>query len=237
MYTKHDVEQKALKARDAWWTVLVIDPIVVRILPLLANRTKITPNQVTTISFLCGMLAVGFFLAHTPKALIAGAIFAELWFFFDCIDGKLARLCNASSKVGMILDSANEEIFTVLSTFALGYGQWMVTQDPWYLLLPYWYGACHFLYKMVGFWYRILSIPVGSRSQSYGIANGKMLQSMKVVQRLERYPGAVEAGTIVTFVGPLINQVKIAFMIGTLLLGLRLFGAMVLFFIRLRRGR
>lgn len=246
MYTRHDVEQKALKARDAWWTVLVIDPIVVRILPLLANRTKITPNQVTAISFLCGMLAVGFFLAHTPKALLAGAIFAELWFFFDCIDGKLARLLNASSKFGTVLDDViNGKVITILTAFALGYGSWISTHDPWYLLLPFWYIAFNFLYQIVAFWHREFGlVPSNERSAAESQherlqVNGcKLFQIIKkIVHRLNRYPSEIEALTIVTFIGPLTNQVKIAFILGTLLMGLRSFGAMVLFFIRLRRAR
>ncbi len=63
---------------------------------------KQIPNIITSLNLLCGCVAVMFALSGD---LITASFFAFLGIFFDFFDGLAARLLNASSKVGLELDS------------------------------------------------------------------------------------------------------------------------------------
>jgi hypothetical protein len=50
--------KKTLKEKDAFSTVFFVDPIAIRLLYVIANYTKITPNYITLISLLFGIFAL-----------------------------------------------------------------------------------------------------------------------------------------------------------------------------------
>jgi hypothetical protein len=79
-YTRNQAE-KTVKERDAWWTVIVIDPLVMRFLPFLANKTSLTPNQLTLLSFFFSVLAAAAFLNGSHWCLICGAFLGQIRFF------------------------------------------------------------------------------------------------------------------------------------------------------------
>jgi phosphatidylglycerophosphate synthase len=100
-------------------------------------RTPITPNQVTFISGLLGVLA-GVSIAfgvHEPRLrlLAGGLLFLSV--VFDCCDGQLARARGISSTTGAILDGVADYFVGV----AIGLGAtWFTVQtlgSPWYWLL------------------------------------------------------------------------------------------------------
>ena len=86
---------------DFWWQVFVIDPLTRPVVWLLAPHRAITPTMVTLLSGALGFASVGAFLTQHP---IWGAILFEAHFFFDCIDGKLARIQGRTSHFGAALD-------------------------------------------------------------------------------------------------------------------------------------
>lgn len=61
----------------------------------------LTPNRITFISFLFLVISVYFFV---KGKLYAGGIFITLSYFFDMLDGGIARLTNNATKVGYFLD-------------------------------------------------------------------------------------------------------------------------------------
>ena len=103
MYTLEDA-RKTYKKRDSWWTVFLVDPIASRIMLPIANHTNFTPNQITVVAFILGLLSAACFLQGTSAFLIAGALLFHLSFILDCIDGKLARLKGSGTMFGMWLD-------------------------------------------------------------------------------------------------------------------------------------
>jgi phosphatidylglycerophosphate synthase len=90
-----------LKPRDAWWTVLVVDPLAVRLLPFLRRARLITPTLITIGS---GVLGVGALVCFALRRPVLGAVLYELRFLLDCLDGKLARLLGTTSTFGARLD-------------------------------------------------------------------------------------------------------------------------------------
>ena len=71
-------------------------------------RLGLTPNQVTLMSFLCGV--VGFLAAFVLPAgspavsIVVIVILAELTFILDCADGLLARVTGKATPFGDLLD-------------------------------------------------------------------------------------------------------------------------------------
>ena len=61
----------------------------------------LTPNSLTTISLIFGILSSYYFYKNDYN--IAGILFV-IAYYFDCADGKLARKYNMTSKIGDIYD-------------------------------------------------------------------------------------------------------------------------------------
>src|SRR3954471_12686043 len=95
-----ELRVRTYKSRDAWWTVLLVDPLASRLTYLVARRTAITPNQLTVFAFVIGMGAAGCFAKGDRVWLIAAAILYHLSFVVDCMDGKLARFQGSGSVFG-----------------------------------------------------------------------------------------------------------------------------------------
>lgn len=85
-------------------------------------RTRLTPNQITIISFLMGLLAAFLFSFGSPLYLRIGAISLFLCLILDCVDGEVARLKHMESKFGEFLDGFSGRVkdFFVVLGLSLG---------------------------------------------------------------------------------------------------------------------
>lgn len=133
-FTLDDV-RSTYKRRDAWWTVFLVDPLAARLILPLANRTNVTPNQVSFASFGVGLLAAVAFLQGHHAALVVGALLYHLSFVLDCIDGKIARLKGTGSVFGMWLDYSFDRYRVLVCTAALMYGQYQRTGEVVFIWL------------------------------------------------------------------------------------------------------
>ena len=104
----------ALKPIDCWWTVAVVDPVALRILPALLRVRRATPNVITAAAFVVGLVSIG---AFAGGHWIVGAFLYEARFFLDCLDGKIARVRRLSSPVGAMLDRL-ADLVTVAAAYA-----------------------------------------------------------------------------------------------------------------------
>ncbi|WP_204029472.1 CDP-alcohol phosphatidyltransferase family protein [Sinosporangium siamense] len=134
-FTLHDVRSETYKARDAWWTVFLVDPLAGRLVVFLANRTSVTPNQITWGAFVLGLGSAACFLAADWRWLVAGALLYHLSFVLDCIDGKIARLKGTGTVLGGWLDYVFDRIRVLTCTVALMWGQYQKSGQELYLLL------------------------------------------------------------------------------------------------------
>jgi phosphatidylglycerophosphate synthase len=133
-YTVEDVRARTVKRRDAWWTVFLVDPIVIRVLPFLANHTGVTPNQLTSFSFAFGAGAAYAFWRASYGWLIVGAALYHVSFTFDCMDGKIARLKGTGSIFGQWLDWILDRIRVVICSVGLFAGQYRtIGVRAWYM--------------------------------------------------------------------------------------------------------
>ena len=76
--------------------------------------TPVTPNQITFLSLVFGLLSFGFYVSDRPDALTWGALFLYVKVFLDNVDGNLARVRGTSSRFGRFLDSLTDFAITVL---------------------------------------------------------------------------------------------------------------------------
>ncbi|WP_043623704.1 CDP-alcohol phosphatidyltransferase family protein [Nonomuraea candida] len=130
-YSLDDVHETR-KRRDSWWTVYFVDPVACRVALPVANRTRMTPNELTVFSLVLGMVSAVFFASNQ---LIAGACFFYLSFMIDCVDGKIARLKGTGTPFGLWLDYVGDRIRVVLCAGGLAYGQYTLTGDVRYVVL------------------------------------------------------------------------------------------------------
>jgi len=130
-----DVRSRSLKKRDSWWTILFVDPVAIRLCVLIANRTSITPDQLTVSAFLLGLVASWFFWQATNESLVIGAIIYHISFTLDCVDGKLARLKGTGSLFGSWLDWTFDRFRVFATSLALMTGQYELTGNQVFLYL------------------------------------------------------------------------------------------------------
>ena len=124
--------------------------------PLRASR--ITPNQVSVASMLCGVLAGALFWRGTPAAALAAAVAYFAFNVFDCADGQLARLKGAASPVGYLVDGAADYVGTIAVFVGMTHALALSRPAPlswWWLSVPA--GAsmawqCAFLDEKRGAW-------------------------------------------------------------------------------------
>ncbi|WP_328299468.1 CDP-alcohol phosphatidyltransferase family protein [Streptomyces sp. NBC_00435] len=130
-----EVRRIACKERDAWWTVALVDPLAVPLVRWTDRHTRITPDQVTWAAFLVGLGAAACFAQGTRNWLAVGALLYHASFVLDCVDGKLARLQGSGSLFGGWLDFMLDRLRVMCCTVALFGAQWVLRDDPRYLLL------------------------------------------------------------------------------------------------------
>ncbi|MFF3763503.1 CDP-alcohol phosphatidyltransferase family protein [Streptomyces sp. NPDC001922] len=130
-----EVRRTTEKKRDAWWTVLLVDPVATPLVRWTARWTRITPNQITWFALLLGLGAAGCFAAGSWGWLLAGAALYHVSFILDCMDGKLARLTGTGSVFGAWLDYVFDRVRVLACAVALMGGQYHRTGDVLYLWL------------------------------------------------------------------------------------------------------
>ncbi|MEE1791869.1 CDP-alcohol phosphatidyltransferase family protein [Streptomyces sp. BE308] len=128
------VQKLTCKKRDAWWTVVLVDPVATRMLIVMARFNFITPNGVTWAALFVGLGSAGFFLKGDGLSLAIGAALYHLSFILDCIDGKLARLKGNGTVFGGWLDYVFDRIRVLFCALALMGGQYLRTDDERFLL-------------------------------------------------------------------------------------------------------
>jgi hypothetical protein len=135
MLTLAEVKTRTAKERDSWWTVLLVDPIALRLTRLVAPIKGLTPNRITLIAFAFGMLAAVCFTQAGHGWLIAGAVLYYIGFLWDCVDGKIARLHGTGTIFGMWLDYILDQVRIIICVACLFGAQYLATRNAWYLVV------------------------------------------------------------------------------------------------------
>lgn len=98
-------------------------------------RTSLTPNQITVLSLIFGLLGAVSYSFGTHAAYLIGSALCLLYNVLDCSDGQLARLKKNGTAVGRILDGASDYIVTLALYFGIGFGFASRSAYPWRMWL------------------------------------------------------------------------------------------------------
>ena len=90
-----------------------------------------TPNMITTLSILFGLLAAYQIMQKKCKSAAAMVL---LSYYFDCVDGKLARKYNMVTKFGDIYDHVGDLVKVVAIFAALIVGTKKIKKKQWIYL-------------------------------------------------------------------------------------------------------
>ncbi len=131
--TLKELQELALKKRDC---------LIMRNYRRLSTRitfhlvkTSLLPWHVTLLSIAFGFISAGFFLLGEYSYILAGALFIQLSYLFDCVDGEIARAKKNGSNWGRWLDQ-NGDFATAFAVYgAAAAGLFFQTQDANVLLV------------------------------------------------------------------------------------------------------
>lgn len=90
-----------------------VDNLFIKISEVISGplvKIGVTPNMITTLSFICGLISV--YLLYKDHYLWSGSLFV-LGYFFDCMDGYIARKYNMISKFGDLYDHYTDIIVNI----------------------------------------------------------------------------------------------------------------------------
>lgn len=100
--------------------LFIIDRYSYSISPLITKhliKTNLTPNMITVMMMLSGIIGAIFFAIPSIAMKIIGTVFIHLWYILDCCDGEVARIKKKYSKFGKEIDYTahilNHPLFTV----------------------------------------------------------------------------------------------------------------------------
>ena len=96
------------------------------------NFIKLSPNQITGLSLIMGIISGYFFFEQN---LLLGALFYVFRYCLDWIDGKTARLINKTSRYGAFIDNYSGIIASLFMALGLTFGQYQASGNLYWLFL------------------------------------------------------------------------------------------------------
>jgi hypothetical protein len=88
----------------------------------LIYRTPVTPNQVTLLSMIAGLIAGYDFSFGIAPAYVGAAVWYAVANVLDCADGQLARLQQSGTSLGRIVDGVADYISSTAIFLGIGMG-------------------------------------------------------------------------------------------------------------------
>lgn len=128
-----EIRERTYKTSDAWWTVLLVDPVAARLVRFVSPYRWITPNLLTVLATVLGLAAAACFAMQDRWWLVAGALLFHVSFIVDCMDGKIARLNGTGSMFGAWFDFMFDRLRVFICAVALFVGQYARTGSTAYL--------------------------------------------------------------------------------------------------------
>ncbi len=129
--------------------------------------TNLTPNQITILALIIGIIGGVIISFNSPTYLIIAAVFLIIYDVLDCSDGQLARLKKNGTSVGRILDGVADYFVTIAVYLGIGFGFASSSNDPlfyWGLLVIA--GASNIIHAVALDYYRNRFIDYATNRES-----------------------------------------------------------------------
>ena len=149
---------------------------VSRPLTRLLVGTPVTPNQISVVVLVIGMLGCWFTAQPGQRALIIGAALVLLAGFIDGSDGEIARLRLTSSKFGAWLDTVVDELTTTVYLVATGLHAYHHMPTATWIPPSILVGLACYLIGIYGIYYFLVVVSKTGNSQHY-IGDLEIVQS------------------------------------------------------------
>ena len=95
-----------------------------RLLTRFFLRTPLTPNQITVLSFLTGLIGASCFLLGSYAWAVTGALLLQFSTVIDCVDGEVARVKMLESPFGEWLDISLDTVVHIAIFLGVGVAVW-----------------------------------------------------------------------------------------------------------------
>ena len=92
-------------------------------------KTSLTPNQITIISGIFGMVGAYFLTCQSRIDLIYASVFIQLFTILDLVDGDIARMKKLQSQFGKWLDIFFDKLNDFLIILGLSVGVYLRTNS------------------------------------------------------------------------------------------------------------
>ncbi len=111
--------------------LFIFRPISFLFVKLIYN-TNITPNQISTVALVFGILSGVLYGFGTYEFLLLGSASFFICNTLDCMDGQLARLKKNGTKIGRVIDGFIDYTTSVSVFLGLGFAMTSITGEPLY---------------------------------------------------------------------------------------------------------
>lgn len=126
------------------------------ILVKLIYRSSLTPNQISFLSILAGILAGFLFALGTPASFVYGGIMFGLTHILDLCDGMISRLKKTGTPTGRIIDGLADYVngVAVYTGFGLGLSRSSLEFPISPILIVLFTGICAAIHSMIADYFR-----------------------------------------------------------------------------------
>lgn len=111
--------------------LVIFRPVSFLLVKLIYN-TNITPNQISTVALMFGILSGVLYGFSTYDFLLLGSASFFICNMLDCMDGQLARLKKNGTEIGRVVDGFIDYITSISVFLGLGIAMTSITGDPLY---------------------------------------------------------------------------------------------------------
>ncbi|MGB5932579.1 MAG: CDP-alcohol phosphatidyltransferase family protein, partial [Anaerolineae bacterium] len=121
--------QRLTKARDGIISRHLNRKLSCPLTSLLVS-TKLTPNQISLLSFVVGLISGALFAFGSYPLVAIGGLTAQIASVIDGCDGEVARLKHATSKSGAWFDAVLDRVADAVIMTGMTYGSFSATGQP-----------------------------------------------------------------------------------------------------------
>jgi len=121
--------QRLTKARDGIISRHLNRKLSCPLTSLLVN-TKLTPNQISLLAFVIGIISGALFSFGSYPLVAIGGLMAQITSVIDGCDGEVARLKHATSKYGAWFDAVLDRVADAVIITGMSYGLVSATGQP-----------------------------------------------------------------------------------------------------------
>jgi phosphatidylglycerophosphate synthase len=150
----------AIKTPDTWWPTVFSGPAANRLIGLVADFERLTPNRITGISLVIGLLNGALFAVDRYPWTLAAGLLVQASFILDCADGQLSRYRRTNSLYGYYIDKIVDRLKLSAVFVGIAWGIERSTDNVLGWRLAILYIICHVVSDLYRDAYRGLELRV-----------------------------------------------------------------------------